>query len=70
MLEPVGGNFSMISKSSLVYFTNSGPDRLFVVITEPYEWGQWQGKETQVVDIYDESGIRTANVLHLTEISK
>ena len=60
----------MISKSSLVYFTDSGPSRLFVVITEPYEWGEWQGKETQVVDIYDDSGIRTANVLHLTAISQ
>ena len=60
----------MISKGSLVYFTASSPDRLFVVITEPYEWGEWHGKETQVVDIYDDSGIRTANVLHLTAISQ
>jgi len=60
----------MISKSSLVYFTNSGPDRLFVVITEPYEWGEWAGVNTQVVDIHDKYGVRTANVKHLTVISQ
>ena len=60
----------MISKSSLVYFTNSGPDRLFVVITEPYEWGQWGNDDIEVVDIHDKYGVRTANVKHLTEISK
>ena len=58
----------MISKSSLVCFT-ACPSRLFVVITEPYEWGEWRGVETQVVDLYDDSGIRTANVEHLTVIS-
>ncbi len=61
----------MISKSSLVYFTASGPNRLFVVITEPYEWGAGRiDVETQVVDIYDKHGVRTANVLHLTTISQ
>jgi len=59
----------MISKGSLVCFT-ACLSRFFVVITEPYGAGAWSGGETQVVDIYGDFGIRTANVEHLTVISQ
>jgi hypothetical protein len=63
----------MISKGSLVtfdmyalFFEDVTP--IYVVISAPYEWNSY-GDILQVVDIFDKTGSRAANIEHLKLIA-